>query len=429
MEEMIIKVNKLIFFDYFLYLAFLPLNLVFIFYESTPIAIMLLLLIGTISYNKPYLGLALWILTSQIAPNFYNPYFFGELPFSVLLNYFLIAGVVLNYTKNHILSSYLNANKGKLIFGFLLIYISTVSLFYNSGRMSTYVIFISMIIIFFIVIDIMKNSEIASKFILNTLVLTAVFTLLTSFYTDGISRRLRLAGSVRGVANIVGLGIIILISSLIFEDKYNFRKIGKKDIIIYLTLGFLFLGLFLTNSRGVILAVLFSITAMFFSRFRIKIKGKVAIPKLRKAIIFSVLIVLVVFSFLFTRQFDLFIERLDICEFSFPRIERWISVFREMNAGQLIFGGGPGRFRDIAVDKVGVDTYAHSTYIDFLVSLGFLGFFLLLSKISLVLKGILNKKNHLLFGLFIFLIFNFFTHGSITSYYFWIVFGVVAGNY
>jgi O-antigen ligase len=100
------------------------------------------------------------------------------------------------------------------------------------------------------------------------------------------------------------------------------------------------------------------------------------------------------------------------------RQEIWAAGISGLEGGEIVYGHGLSSFRFLA-KKSGIDYYAHSVYIDTITSTGLLGFATLLSLLIYLLYNIRKSKSKLSFALFVYLLFNYATHGTITSMLFW----------
>src|SRR5690554_110827 len=295
-------------------------------------------------------------------------------------------------------------------------------------------------IAFIIVQRIIENKDkvylIANALIISGLLATVISYLLSG----GEFARLRLGDNVRQLSNTVGMSLIF-IAVFYFTDK---KKISSSFIInsqfqimyrlkIPITL-LLIVGLFATMSRGVMFALGVSIVFLVVNNLYKNIKKIKLQPIIKIALI---LLFIGGFAFKYGLTFlsnfnirtELLTERLggEAVEGGTGIREKiWHAGYSGLEGGQLIYGHGISSFQMLAA-RNGYDYYAHSVFMDTLVSTGFLGLGILVLLLLRIGRNIILNKNHRIFALFIFLIMGYFTHGAITSSGFWILLAIIFG--
>src|SRR5699024_1428946 len=98
------------------------------------------------------------------------------------------------------------------------------------------------------------------------------------------------------------------------------------------------------------------------------------------------------------------------------RTDFWSAVLQQLSPAEWIFGSGLGNFSNLS-RNAGYEFYAHSVYVDILVSMGIVGLSLFVfAKIYFFINSVKNQSV-LGISLLFYIIFSFATHGNISSKY------------
>lgn len=262
-----------------------------------------------------------------------------------------------------------------------------------------------------------------AKVLLIAAILSSISIVIIVFpdFFIGDIRRLSLGGSVRGLSNTVGLGLLISVSWLIIPDKFSL--LNKKVLLVPISIAIIqVFTLIASSSRGVIISVIVALSVMWVS---LMFKNQVKIKVSR----------LILMGFGLLAFFYIESNYIDVQNFEISRLGEldmggreniWLAAINELEGVQLLFGAGQGSFKELAI-MGGYDYYAHSVYIDTFVSLGLFGFLILVGYIIVILIRSYHKLNPTALSLVTFLILNFSTHGNLHSRLYWITFGLIIG--
>jgi hypothetical protein len=308
-----------------------------------------------------------------------------------------------------------------------------------SGYLDYFHVLIEYIFIFFISY-ILSQQIISDKenlfLISNAFIISAFLAIVSTILTGEGINRLGLGDSVRQLSNILGIGLVFLISIYYFgyKPKKNKKAILQFNFInnikLFLSI-FLLLGLLFTVSRGSIIASISSILLLIGCKFLSNIKTISIIKFL--IIIFLMIFILNIYSEyiygFFNLNFEILFKRFsaeNLEDGSGIREQIWKAGISGLDGGQVFYGHGISSFRMLAM-KNGYDFYAHSLFVDTLVTTGVLGLVLLIFILLRIL--ILNFKlsDLLVYSLLCFLVLNYITHGTMKSQGFWYILGICSG--
>ena len=348
--------------------------------------------------------------------------------FPVLFSPAMASGIILNFMFSKRKS---NFNK-KWISPFILILIPTIcsSFFYGYYQSVNAVIaFVFYIIIASTYIYALSNYENLIKIFTFALTISAFVALAYALASDVDSKRLGVGDSVRQLANVLGLACIFIVSTLL---KYK-REINKLyKLFISIALVILSFGLIFTVSRGVILAVLISsiLTLLFYFIAQKKIRVFfLSVLKLTIALFALFFITYGYISSKYGNYLSVLEER-----FQSDNVESgqgirefiWTRTLSSFSTLETLFGVGIQGF-EYKSSKVGVFFYAHSVFIDTLASGGILALTVLLLVIIKNFLSAFRYKNCFSFGLLVFIILCYFSHGTVASGIFWIALSIAMG--
>lgn len=274
-----------------------------------------------------------------------------------------------------------------------------------------------------------SNYENLVKALTFALTIAAFVALFYALMSNIGSRRLEVGESVRQLANVLGLACIFIITTLL-EYKREINKFYRLFISIALVI--LSFGLIFTVSRGVILAVLISsiLTLLFYF---------IAQKKIR-VFFLSVLKLTIALSVVYFLSYGYISSKygnyLSVLEqrFQSDNVESgqgirefiWTRTLSSFSTLETLFGVGIQGF-EYKSSKAGVFFYAHSVFIDTLASGGIFALVILLFAIIKNFLSSFRYKNCFSFGLLVFIILCYFSHGTVGSGIFWIVLSIVMG--
>lgn len=286
-----------------------------------------------------------------------------------------------------------------------------------------------MIVIAYIISNSYLNYRNLNRQFVVAIALSGLVALYVAMTGSMETSRLTLNSSVRQLANILGFSTVFIVLVLLKYQKEV--SVGFKFFLIG-ALPFLIGGLILTVSRGVLITTILSISLSLFFHF-------ITIGKFRK--ILSILMgsgaFLLVVYFLGYNYFSThFSGYLDVLEKRFSRdtvsggteIRQyiWKQTLSSFETIELIFGIGIQGFRYKSALEM-VNFYAHSVFVDTIASGGIVVFIILLFILLKNFITALKTRNVFSFGLLIFLIFCYMTHGSVGSVEFWLELGMIIG--
>lgn len=293
----------------------------------------------------------------------------------------------------------------------------------------------------YIIVQRLVHSKENVYLIVNALILAGVLATVNSFLlTEEESTRLRFGDNVRLLSNTVGASLMFLtyfyfikrkitISSALIKSQFKIIRFLRVPIALILIA-----GLFATMSRGVMISLSVALFFLIIYNLFVNVK-KFKLWSLTKMLFWVFLIGLIAYRFglIFLSKFnirtDLLIER-----FSQGSVESgtgirekiWNAGYSGLEGGELIYGHGISSFQMLAKSN-GYDYYAHSVFMDTLVTAGFLGLGVLILFFLKICRNIILNKAYDLFAFLIFLILAYFTHGTITSNGFWILLSIIFG--
>ncbi len=217
-------------------------------------------------------------------------------------------------------------------------------------------------------------------------------------------RRLSFEGNIKSISTIVAIGLMFLIISLI-SGKRLFSNAGGLVITIILLVLFLTV-LVLTVAKGVLYSVVAG-TAVYLI-FSKKTMGKM----LR---VLPILIISVIFIYVMMQSKMFNIQRIFEEDSSFSgRTTIWKAYFDYIESNGFIryfIGVGTGTLVNIN----GTTYYSHSTFLDFFISFGLIGFCTMLYTQFRVIMRIISFRSASCFAMLFFAIMMYTTHGAVNN--------------
>jgi O-antigen ligase len=232
-------------------------------------------------------------------------------------------------------------------------------------------------------------------------------------------------GTTAGPATFTGHILIFLVALICFSIKSDYRKL--------LFVAISFFVIFLTGTRGAMLAIAFSIILFLW-------KSKILNKKNSFQIIISVALLFVLGSYLnvantiIARNNEA--ERIEGGVFSgrSDRVSDSIDFFlKNWKTSFLGVGGAECPYYDFQLSEVQPKLSPHNIYISFLVENGIMGFLLLLILVCILFKKLLKTNSVQASLLISVLLFSFNTEvvlrNSVSSVLFWTLYFFIINNY
>lgn len=297
----------------------------------------------------------------------------------------------------------------------------------------------SYVILSFVVLDYMSVSHGSFYFVALSLVMSVVVGFAVSYievggFAGGYKRfGITEGGGIRTLANLAGfLCVFLLVVSIQWTRSWLGKRIrissGKRRIVFLLAI--LALGVVaLTIVRGVILAVLIAFIALLVLTSIVSFLYR----KNHGSRWFGVALAAAIIVPLIW-MFDRYVVGGGVMA-RFAQVERgydvrtaiWNAGFNSLEGTSMIFGSGISSFRDIVLRSLGRDFYAHSVYLDAIVSTGLLGgsiFFLLVAMIGM---RAVKLRDTLSFTMWVFTMVAMATAGGLVSVDVWVFLGFIVG--
>lgn len=286
--------------------------------------------------------------------------------------------------------------------------------------------------------QIIKNEE--NIFLIgNAFIASALIATVSSFFTSDDYSRLGLADSVRQLSNLIGTGLVLLVTLYFvkckpYNDKINVNQYKFINRVKWGLIVALIAGLVTTVSRGSILATSLSVGVLLLLSF-VESLRRLKVKSLVKGGVILVTFATLTFAYgvriLESLNFrtEVLLRRFDTEEMEGGtgiRERIWEAGISGLEGSKIIYGHGVSSFRMLA-SKKGYDFYAHSVFVDTLVTTGLLGLsVLLLLLLSLFFKGV-KYWDLVVIPILVFVVFNYITHGTMKSDGFWYLLAICAG--
>ena len=393
----------------------------------------LLLLIGV---KRPNISISAYILIIPFTNYAFSTGIISELT-NLIPVFFLINGLIINWLFHN--KVYLHQSVLMLTaMVFILVTLSSVAYLVNfreTGLASTFLFFAQSLLAVLVASNIAKNTcdtnHIVYSLVLSALIVS-VFALINMELFYG---RLTLGGNVRHLANPVGISIVIL--GVFFVEKLVFNHPMKNKVTLLLLVLFVYLNIILiaTISRGMILNTYITLALIFVFSYFFSIKNssiKNAVLNIFKIVAAMIVLLLATyFSISFgLSEFDfdlnIIVGRFERSMGSDPRFNIWSTAISNMASRHWIVGNGVEGFRKLHMIS-GADFYAHSVFVDVLVSTGLLGFLSIILFLGYIQISLFKYFTSLGLGMFLSLVLFHLTHGRIYTGEFWLYLGICVG--
>lgn len=398
--------------------------------NSKAIFVVILFISFLVITIQPSLGIGIWLLC-------YGFYYSIEEIMGVKQHFFLIPILLYSVLIFIIKQGTVKVSKGLYLFFILMVGITLLSLL-NSRELITSVtpfVLINLNILLFIFITglIRKDSKIL-EYVNQAIVLAMIAAFFSVIFSTGLTDvgRLSIGGNVRKMANIVSPAIIILfLHSYFLENKTITRytlPFNRSSNFILLLLSTSIL--IMTVSRGAILTVI--VTILLF----VLINLYWGFITKRGIYLFFLTIFLIPLFYIFIPLLDAYILDGRLARVSLnkwkgnPRLDIWKSGIEQLNSTEYLFGSGMGTYRELEV-LTGHSYYAHSVYIDTLVTIGIPAFIILASLIIIIFITTIKNRNPYGLSIIILTFILYLTHGTLSgSTEFWIFLSIsLASNH
>ncbi|NLK11031.1 MAG: hypothetical protein GX317_08805, partial [Staphylococcus equorum] len=377
-------------------------------YNVTGLLFVIPIVLFIVAIRNPILAISMWLITLPL----------GEYAFQNLFHLnrgLLLIGLLIRL----IFSKRAVINKKLALFIVIFLFLSIVNLWINNDSVilgEYFFLYNSLGLFFFIIHFYVKSNNKSVDYLLMGLIIGAVTiagAVLMQFDSSMLYGRLSFNQSIRGLANGLALPVLILYMNILNPNHLNIKNLNRVWSISFFMLFSLFL--ILTDSRGAIMPLFLS--GFIYTVLSLNLR---VIKNIFKWLIPTVIGVIYAFVYFdFSSRF-----RLRLIDFdSNHRFEIWgnsIGVFFNENLPNIIFGGGLGSFERYSMTGYGVGTYAHSVFLDGLVSFGIMGFTTLVFLIGYLFMISLKSKNTVALSVLIFTVLTFSTHGNLQHNLFWV---------
>ena len=277
--------------------------------------------------------------------------------------------------------------------------------------------------IFLIIVSIVPAIKIDLKivrhgFVAGAIIATTILLLFAknSFLTDDGRRTIIIFGNTLDpniLAALISIGVFCLFIDFFEHDD---KKINKLPILV---LVYIFIGVLLTGSRGIVIAI---VTSFFTGTF---LQLKSSRKKGMKILFASIIVLAIAFSFIpeqllqsrFSVQNILGLDEVD--SGSHNRYTIWSHTSSLFFASPLI-GHGSGNFIE-TLSTVYKPSASHNIFILLLIEGGILGFSLFIAAVFALLKQLYRQKLYSYVTLYLFVIFTGMSLDAIAYKYFWLV--------
>lgn len=380
--------------------------------------ITLSLIVFSTSLLSPVVGIAIWILIGPFES------FFIEIsdlsPYVILTPSFLI-GAVLNLILSRKLSlSWLPIIL--LVFALTSAVLATVFGSHTSGIRPLISVVLSSLIVYFAVVNILRNPQIAWVVIFAVIMSALVAAVYAIFNVELSGWRLQLDTGVRELTNPAGLALASLLTlALMRGGKDQFHPRGFLPVFVSVQFAFVIIFLFIvfgTLSRGAIMSLgiaAFLVLALYFFKM-------IFFLKFDKKIFYIVVLLVLMIGVFFLVNIFIADGRLAFRIFSAAsdpgENTRWIiwqSAISSLEGSQWIYGAGLGSFSQLAYDGF----YSHSVYVGALVEMGLLGLIAITAPAVVILVHGIRFKGIPFVFFWSYMMAAFLTHGSLyTKWYF-----------
>lgn len=232
-------------------------------------------------------------------------------------------------------------------------------------------------------------------------------------------------GSLRRLSNALALGILALLSFMMFGQQFGAAARGRWLLAVqYSALATLVAVLLLTASRGALLGVLmaFGIALwMMFARGRVRLQTLgIALAGLSAAIVAFLSFDL---NLAFARAFPVIAGRVGVESLKDHRIEFWAEAFTNTDWTVFFLGGGIRGWSTFAQLDRGFS--AHSFFVDWLFVFGIPGVIIGFLFFSSIIRAVWRKQQDWAFLWLGFFVFGFATYGTVPRAVHWVVIGVI----
>ncbi|PTB99111.1 hypothetical protein C9993_04760 [Marinobacter sp. Z-F4-2] len=326
-----------------------------------------------LSIFRPWLGVCAYYVLAILSPQYIWPWIFGDIRATLIVSVSVIAGLCFKVFADPSLLKRLKNTQ--IIFVMVIWAFTQLSNIFSpyvygqdfSGIVPPHFIIdiFNTIVIFFILACLLIDSEKKLMFFTMVIIFSGLYLIFwaNSAYLTGFMWKHQVDGRLMGPGGIYTdtnafATLFVVVQPFLFYGAFIFRNRLFKSIL-WLSIPFLWHGIFLTGSRGGLLA-LFAMSC--FMAFRMKSK------RVGAALIVCLAIALITQGGQILDRTEKTIEKQESIaegEKLDPRLESWRIGF-EIIIDRPVFGVGPGRFQVAAPNYDGSDSYvAHNTFLQF----------------------------------------------------------------
>jgi len=376
------------------------------------------LIIAVASVVNLKLGLAIWFIVSPLSTLAADQ--IESVP--ILFNPAIVMGALVNlmYRKKRLVVD----SKALRFYMYVLATTVLATLYYRYNETTFALInFIMTIMISCLIIVVYNAYDEYYKNIGFSLMLSGLIAFSVAVTSNmEMESRLGLDGSVRQLSNILSFSSMFIVLILFFYKEAINKNLRLVFIVALVPL---ITGLILTVSRGSILAFIVSVVLSLLLYFYKTKKIKTALVSMVNVFVFMIMVYFLFYDYVSNK----FSEYISLLEKRFEQDELesgsdirqyiWERVLSSFDDIELFFGTGIGGFRYKSA-LVGVNFYSHSVYVDIIATCGLGVLAMVFIYLIVVFFKAYSETKMLAIGICLFMLLNFFSHGSVTSPLFWI---------
>ncbi len=220
--------------------------------------------------------------------------------------------------------------------------------------------------------------------------------------------------NVRKLANAIAFPLFYVSCKVLHEIRKAKMIPSIIWIVIMLSLAYL---LIMTYSRGVIIAILLSVSSILLFNKNKNRSYRISI------IIFLFILIYAI------QNVQIESDRMTDDQSSIARLDLWSYMIRGLteNPIRVLFGFGIVNMKELLYGSAFDGYYSHSVFLDYLFSTGLIGFVVLLTFLWSIIKK-LYSYNEFYLGLFVLTVFMFVSHGDSTSVLYYALMGLCYGS-
>ncbi|NMA73513.1 MAG: hypothetical protein GX963_05000 [Bacteroidales bacterium] len=396
---------------------------VFYVYEFSQAYLLFFAIVIVCAIRTPAMGFAGWIMS-------YAYYYNIEELFGIKAHFFLIPLALFSIMMFIVRGKKWSISKGFAVFWFCIFVFSLVAMLHSRDISRSVIPFVLININVFTLISLIAfcKKDPAAIRLINKSIIFSVFSAFSSvLFSSGLAGigRMGLGGNLRKMANTVSPAVIVTGCQLFFKQHvWGFNTDKPSKLANYVAFAFCVLVLLMTISRGAYLAVAVALAGTFLLAFFWGDVGKRVVRFVLLGIVFLTLLyfsIPIIDDYVLAGRF----QRVALSNWGGnPRWEIWMGAISQLRPVEFLFGAGMGTYSDLEL-LTGHNYYAHSIYVDTLVTVGVPAFIVLvLFMLSSFLRAIKSRVPYS-FALILLTTWLYSTHGTLSgSMEFWVLMGI-----